>query len=276
MTNDSTNDQTKSLLSKVKRAKSMTSVDKLKVLITGATKQGKSFICATSGKTPLIGLTELQAVVTIKRANPEACIFEIKTMRDIVDFLTLASSGDATKHFDAICLDGITDAQRIIRAHYTNQQGERAGKTKTSQETWGIIIDATAKLARNLRDIENNVIVTALDKEDTVEGIGIVHRPSLSGKNLPNDIGQYFNAVGFISSIRRENGLRREVFFRADEHYLVGGPEFLDDIEMPSFRWWSSKMHASQPSDDLKAEHDAWMAIDQPKDEKNDDNTNNE
>ena len=250
----------------IKSASDLVDHDKLKVLLYAPTKQGKSRACALFGKRPLIGLCEQQAVVTIKRANPNASVFQIQNAKDLSAFRDIAMSERARKTFDAICLDGVTDAQRILRTYYTAKQGTKAGTQKTSQESWGLLIDATAKFIRDLRDIPLHVLVTALDQEESVEGVGIVHRPGVSGKRLPNDLGQYFNAVGYLHTAQRARGLRREVLFRANEQYLVGAPDFLDDVEVPDPSIWIAKMEGLGLNADMQARVDVWQAIDQADD----------
>ena len=99
----------KDMWAQIKNAGDMVDHDKLKVLLYAPTKQGKSRACALFGERPLIGLCEQQAVVTIKRANPKASIFQIHNARDLADFRSIAMSKEARDRFDAICLDGITD-----------------------------------------------------------------------------------------------------------------------------------------------------------------------
>jgi len=260
----------KDMWAQIKNAGDMVDHDKLKVLLYAPTKQGKSRACALFGERPLIGLCEQQAVVTIKRANPNASIFQIRDARDLADFRSIAMSKEARDRFDAICLDGITDAQRILRSYYTEKQGAKAGTQKTSQESWGLLIDATAKFARDLRDIPLHVLVTALDQEESVEGVGIVHRPGVSGKRLPNDLGQYFNAVGYLHTAQRARRLRHEVLFRGNEQYLVGAPDFLDDVEIPDPSVWIAKMQG-ELSTEMTARVEAWQAIDRAEENAEDD-----
>ena len=246
---------------RVKPASTFESFDKIKALITGPSKSGKSH-CASLFRKPLYGLTEKQAMITISRANPDVHVFLINTAADLFAFREMAKVAHE-KGFDAVVLDSITDAQRILRNYYTSRQGAKAGRDKTSQESWGSIIDATARLAREFRDLPIHVCVIALDEEIVVEE-EIRHRPLVSGKKLPNDLCQYFSVVGFVYVAKQDRGYRHQVMFRGDHHYLVGAPYWLDDTMPPEPQLWISRMTGDEVPPDVQARVDAWDALASP------------
>lgn len=238
--------------------------DKIKAMIIGATKVGKTH-CASLFAKPLYGLCEKQAIVTVKRANPKAQVFYIGNSADLFTFKLMAKQAKQ-RGFDSVVLDSITDAQRILRGYYTARQGTKAGKDKTSVESWGSIIDATSRFARELRDLPVHVLVIALDEEVYVEGTGIVHRPLVTGKKLPGELGQYFSVVGHVRVTQQERGYRHEVMFRGDERYLIGAPYFLDNVEPPEPQWWISRMTGGDVPSDVQKRVDDWRALAMPED----------
>lgn len=244
----------------VKPASSFDAYDKIKVLLYGPSGAGKSR-CASLFRRPLIGLTEHQAIPTIRRANPDAQIKMIHNAKDLTDFKVLARHPRTAKECDAVVLDSLTDAQRIIRAYYTSRQSEKAGREKTSQESWGLVIDATARYARELRDLPLHVCVITLDDEATVDGVGIVHRPGVSGKRLPNDLAQYFNAVGYVHVAEQEGGLRHQVLFRGNDRYRVKGIEGLEDLEPPEPLAWISRTSGGDVPADVRTRIERWTAL---------------
>lgn len=256
-------------------AKDLSQLNFLKVCIYGPNGSGKSRMGAMFEK-PLIGATELQGIPTIRKANPEAVIYHdaagepgIKTVDDLRRFVTMARTA-ADHGCDAVVLDGLTDAQRILRSFYTGNQGEKAGHAKTSMESWGLTIDATARLAREFRDLSGvHVLITCLDDEIEIEG-ELVHRPGLSGKRLPNDIGQYFNVVGYSHIVEFERGLRHQVMFRGVDRYRVKGLEGLDRIEPPEPLCWVSKTMGDPMADEVQARAEEWEKMSTPSDEDDD------
>jgi hypothetical protein len=224
----------------------------------------------------------LQGIPTVKAANPHAVLFAnpstkeigIRTMADLELFARMARS--AAEHgCDAVVLDGLTDAQRIIRAAVTRSQGGKsAGDSKTSKESWGVVIDKTVGLVRLLRDLPIHVAVTVIDAE--VEGKdGVAHRFSLSGKGLPNTLGQFFNAVGYCFIERGDDWMRRSVMFRAGTEYQTKGLEGLDDIEPPEPLHWIEKALGDVAPQSTKDRVAAWRLLDETHgadaDEKRDD-----
>lgn len=225
----------------VKEAKDMSSFSKAKVLLYGPSGGGKTRIAAAF-KRPLIGCTELQGVPTITRMNPNAMVHPIQTPDDMARFKDLIFHPKMAERCDAVCLDGITDVQRIIRAYYLSRQTK--GQDTIHMDTWGKIIDSTAGLVRQIRDLPVHVIVTALDEEENVEGEGRCHKPSVNGKKLPNDLAQYFNLVGYVykRGVQRAPGVRHEVMFTAPDRYMSKGMPELQSVEPPEPQSWVSKI----------------------------------
>lgn len=238
---------------RIVRAGDMRAQARLKVLIYGNSGAGKSHL-ASLFRRPLIGLTELQGIPTIQRANPEALVFAIRDRDDLYAFGRLVK--DLPSGVDAVVLDSLTDAQRILRLAHTAEQAKR--QDVTDLETWGVVIDATARVARMLRDLPTHVVVICLAEEKEIMGEH-VHRPGVTGKRLANDLAQYVNLVGYVH--RRDMGdgkLRREVMFDGVDRYLVKGCPELDAVEPPEPLWWAHRMFGAEMPDEVRARVDAW------------------
>lgn len=220
--------------------------DRLKCLLYGPNGSGKTTTAARF-RCPVIGLTEQQAVPAIKEANPNALIKVIRTPQDLLEFRQIFRSAQLMDRVDAVVLDSLTDVQRILKDLYTGQQAKR--KDVTDVETWGRIIDATARLAREMRDLPVHTMVICLDSEIEVEGEGIIHRPAVSGKALPNQLGQFFNLVGYISRQTRPSGTRREVMFEGSERYQTKRMTGIDDVEAPEPLLWIAKRFGAEVPD---------------------------
>lgn len=247
--------------SKVRKVTDMEELALLKALLYGPSGAGKSQAAALFER-PLIGLTEMQAVPTIQATNPDALIYPIKSVEDVVGFTRLARHPDTQGRCDAVVLDSLTDAQRIIRNFYTRRQGDSAGKEKTSMESWGLTIDRTAKVARDLRDVQGmHVVLICLDDEQHVDGQGLVHRPGVNGKRLPNDLAQYVNLVGYLHKADRDGGIRHEVMFRGIDRYLTKGIKGLEDVEPPEPLWWVHKALGRECPEEVLARVDDWRAL---------------
>jgi hypothetical protein len=237
-----------SILDRIKSADDMASLDKAKILLYGPSGAGKTSFGAGMPR-PLIGLTEKQAVPSIKRINPKASVFVIESFQDLIDFVALAASPNIGKRFDSVVLDSLTDAQRMIKEHFTSRQEKR--QDVTDLDTWGVILDKTASLMRTIRDAHAHVVVITLDAEEKVEGMGMVHRPAVLGKKLPNELAQFVQAVGYVHSAEMQSGaVRRQISFYAGERYTTKIAAGLDNREPVEPLHVIARMLGQPPPDD--------------------------
>lgn len=234
-------------------------LDRLKCLLYGPNGSGKS-TAAARFNCPLIGLTEKQAIPAIKEANPKAIIKVISTPQHLLEFRQLCRSAQLAQRCDAVVLDSLTDVQRLLRDMYTSQQEKN--KDTTDMNSWGRTIDATARMAREMRDLPVHTIVICLDAEIEVEGEGLVHRPSVNGKALPNQLGQYFNLVGFISRQARPGGHRREVMFEGSDRFQTKSMTGIDAVEPPEPLLWIHKRFKKEAVDaETQKRVDRWSSV---------------
>lgn len=250
----------------VQEAHQLEHMNKLKTLVFGPNGCGKSTLGALMGR-PLIGVTEHQAIPLIKRLNPHAKTWLIQKPEDLQAFKKLCRVPDLAKRVDSVVLDSFTDCQRIIRTYYTDTQ--KSGSSTTDMKTWGLIGDATMRLARELRDLPVHTLVICLDDEENIEGEGLVHRPAISGK-LKNTLGQFFNLVGYVYRKETESGLRHEVMFQGPSRFQCKPMYGINPVEPPEPSLWIQK--CIDPSLKLTAEVQervrAWLQMSAPQGEK--------
>lgn len=245
----------KSIVDRIFRASDLKNYNRIKGLFMGPSGGGKSELAAKFPK-PLIGLTERQAIPTIIGVNPDAKIFMIETVENIEEFLAIASSPKlVSKGIESIVVDSLTDIQRILKDGYTAKQTKRTDIT--DQDTWGVIIDKTARFARVVRDAIANVAVIVIDQEIAMD-VGIVHRPAVSGKKLPNELQQYFNCVGFVRKDMADDGKIHSVVFDDGPNYSTKSMKGLDAIEPPEPEWFLHKVFGADLSEEVKNRVDEW------------------
>lgn len=257
------------LLEGAKSASELDDLLRFKGLITGPSGSGKTMLGARFGvgDRVFVAPTELQAIPSIQEANPAAKIFHnskgepgVRSSKDLQELRALLADPAFSERFDAFVLDSLTDCQRIIKDAYTRAQ--RSGRSTTDMDTWGLIVDLTARLAREVRDLPMDICVICLDEEKDVDGEGLVHRPSVSGKKLPSQLAQYFNVVGFAHKRETEAGeVRHQVLFRADDRFLTKGMTALDAVEPPEPLFWMHKRFDRPLPDDVAARVAAWQAM---------------
>lgn len=241
-----------------KPAGQMTHMHKLKAMVYGPSGSGKTRMVSLF-KRPLVGCTELQGVVTIQQWNPDALVFPITTPDDLSKFRRIVRDPALADKVDAVCLDSVTDMQRIIKAAYVSKQA--SGREMPDMDTWGLVIERTARIVREIRDLPVHVLVTCLDTEHAIPGEGIVHRPSVQGKNLPSDLAQYFNLVGYSYTRQWERGIRHEVLFRGSERYMIKGMPGIADIEAPEPALWVAKRFDGAVEPAVQTRYEQWVSI---------------
>lgn len=245
----------KSIVDRIFRAGDLKKYNRIKGLFMGPSGGGKSELVAKFPK-PLIGLTERQAIPTITSVNPDAKIFMIETIENIEEFLAIASSPKLmSQGIESIGVDSLTDIQRILKDGYTAHQANR--NDITNQDTWGVIIDKTARFARVVRDAMVNVAVIVVDQEIAMD-VGIVHRPAVSGKKLPNELQQYFNCVGFVRKDMADDGKIHSVVFDDGPNYSTKSMKGLEAIEPPEPEWFLHKVFGTDLPDEVKSRVDEW------------------
>jgi hypothetical protein len=251
-----------SVLERIQKASAMADLDKGKLLISGPSGAGKTRMGSLMPGRVLMGLSEKQAVATIKRWRPDASVFAIETFDDLVDFAAVAASPRIADHFDSVVLDSLTDMQRIMKQHLTRQQDKR--KDVTDKDTWGVVIDKTMSLVRAIRDAKAHVLIITGNAEEHVDGVGMVNRPDMQGKRIPSSLPSYVQAQGYEYMQQLGNGkLRRSVMFSGPERFAVKSYGDLQPIEPPEPVHIISKcLGGSLPiPDDVKARVDAWVAV---------------
>jgi hypothetical protein len=229
-------------------------------LVCGASGSGKTTLGAKFER-PLFLATEVKGLERVAETNPNASIWtNAKGQPGIRSLTDLYSAVESLHHprigefYDAVILDSLTEAQRLIKEALV------VGEAKMAIKQWGAVIDKTAAFVRWLRDCPIHVLVIALD-EEVNDGERVVHRPALLGKKLPNQIAQHFSIVGF--AMRRQISVgefRHEVMFQSDDRYITKGLPCLDAYEPPEPLYWLQKRFGGTLDDDTAARVEAWHA----------------
>ena len=192
----------------------------LKVGLYGQTGAGKTHWASLAPR-PLFLLTEEQALATIATIHPDAHVCVVETWQDVIDALTsvtLASSKTSkagqryctsllfSEPFQTVVIDSVTDLQELFIRDVIGADPADAYRTagggQMSLQSWGRLINVTQQIMRDLRAAPCNVIATMLMTESVieVEGGSYIRRiPALFGKRLPTSIGQYLNALGYVT-----------------------------------------------------------------------------
>lgn len=219
-----------------------------KVLIHGDTGAGKTRIGCTAPK-PVILLTEPNGLMTIQEANPDAIVVQCETLDDARAVILAAADGTLAKETgcETIVFDSLTELQRMIQDEIMSKKEGRPGFTpRMDIKDWGTLADTMRKMVRQIRNLPFNVVAIALTNHEVDESTGVRYSlPAFQGKKTPNEIAQYFSAVGYAFReqvvVDDKNVIQHKVLFRAPNNFMVKPVGGLDSVEVPDVSTWMSK-----------------------------------
>lgn len=193
----------------------------LKVSVYGGSGAGKTAWACRSPR-PLVVLSEQQAMATIADAAPDALVVPVETFDEFRDvFNTLKQAPkievdgqpalDVQGHaVQTLVVDSFTDLQRMMIADLLGlDRGERdhldlkSAAPNLSIAQWGRVMDTCTQVWRDQRALACSTVFicladTQLDSESRRMTV-----PMLSGKRLPFQMGQFFNAQG-VALVQRD------------------------------------------------------------------------
>jgi hypothetical protein len=234
-----------------------------KFLLFGKSGAGKTRLGATAPN-PIVLLTEANGLATLRRANPDAGVVEayapskygLTTSYEVVaQFMQAAHAGEfAAAGYRTVVVDSGTEVQRILRDQILREKGQlqNAGYQFTQQD-WGMLTERMRRFARSVRDLPYHVVFLALSQEKQDED-GVEHvAPSFEGQKLPNEIAQFFSAVGYAYKRRakvvvegqaEQEVTKHAVLFQGATKYLVKPCDPLADVEVCDVSNWIERITA--------------------------------
>lgn len=176
----------------------------IKILLHGDSGAGKTF-CAVSSPKPLVLLTERNGLVSIKHSNPEAVVAVCNNAKEVRDvFGQVLKKG--LKHFgcETLVVDSLTEIQRMFKDEII----EKSNKKLFSLQNWGELTETMRKFMRMLRSLDCSMVCTALSQYIQEEDTNRI-LPAFEGQKTPQEIAQYFSAVGYVfrSTSKDEKGI---------------------------------------------------------------------
>lgn len=157
----------------------------LKILSYGKTGTGKTYFCGSAtrlGKTLVVSCES--GLLTIK--DREFDTLPVKTWSDFNEAWNIVSK--VKGEYKTIILDSITEVQRLLMDHIA------PGKALELQQ-WGEVELKMHKVIRSYRNLDNNVIITALAKESKDDVLGSTSVMPMVKGSLAQNIGAYFDCV---------------------------------------------------------------------------------
>lgn len=248
-----------------------------KILLFGLSGSGKSYTAAKAGGAPgsaegrvAILLLEPNGLASIRASNRHAIVvtaydpkrygkvyvWEVveQFIRDAMDG-TLAAVGVTT-----VVVDSLTELQRVWRDRCLVEDGvemKRVALHKMTQAQWGTWTERFRRVLRTFRDLPMNLVSIALVQNETDDDGNITAIvPAFEGKKLPNEVAQFYSAVGYCfkkeikvttgegDAQRTETKIEHRVLFQTGGKLVVKPFPGLAAVEAPDPKIWHAKYAA--------------------------------
>lgn len=186
-------------------AESITWINKL---VYGEPGAGKTYLLGTAADhpetAPLLFLDIEGGIMTI-RDRQDIDVVQVRSMKQLQDIINMIAKQPKPLYYKTIGVDGITELQKLDMRTVMMEQFNRKPETTDiyvpSQREWGKSGERVRMIVRALRDLECNLIMTALQAEFVDERTGrrLIH-PSIPGK-LKSEIPGFFDIVGHLKAV---------------------------------------------------------------------------
>ncbi len=221
-------------------------------LIYGKSGIGKTVACATAPDPMLILDTEGGVMSIAEKKKPFIRVKTWDQFRSIISKLT----GGTLKDRDGnpfqpktVVIDSISELQKLNMEWVLETSG-REGKQPRIDD-WGTNISMIRSAVRHLRDMNVNIILTALDKVEKDEETGeMSYKVALQGK-ISDEIPAFMDFVFYLNAKQRKDAEGNEEtvrFFvtKADMRYIAKDrSDKLDRFEKPDFSAMAEKIEGA-------------------------------
>lgn len=242
-----------------------------KVLLYGESGTGKTW-AASSAPEPFCLVTEANALATLNLSfrqfdHKHAAVVHAqgRTAMDTVrEVFGDALKGALQKQgYRTLVVDGLSDLQKLILEDIVG-----VGNDEVSLKQWGTLTSKMRRVMRTLRDLDMNVVCTALCDSSNNEATGQRYvYPLFQGKKITKEVAGYFNIVGYC--FKRDAGASSQRWAAADANgdgdlierrIVIDGPEGvvskgvgpIGGIQEPDISRWFAVLNG-EVDDDPKA-----------------------
>lgn len=184
--------------------------DAIKMLVYGDPGVGKTVFSCSGDKTIFVDVEGGSLSVQSRIKSKKVVKKKLETFDEIEDFIrTLYENGGGKA--DTLVIDSVTELQKklmdyIVESHPEVKRPYGDGLTVGD---WGYNTERMRRFIRMARDLDMNVILTALAMDEKNEVTGAVKTmPKMSSK-LAADVCGYVDIVGYlyVDNVETENGV---------------------------------------------------------------------
>lgn len=211
----------------------------IKAMLYGPSGAGKT-TWASLAPRPLVILREEQGLATIIHQRPDAQVVVVESWEDFIEAFTAvkmagvgtsktgqpyctADIGGRSFRFQTVIVDSFTDIQKLMMAHIRGVEVQDAldDDGNITLQEWGRIINVCDHILRDQRAIPCNTVFIFLANLMQDDRGRFLMVPSVSGKRLPMEMGQYFNGVGYAT---KTEAAEHVILWGSDDRFVTKTP----------------------------------------------------
>ena len=203
------------------------------VEIFGDYGAGKTHFCGTAEdhpETSPVLLLDIEGGASTLRHRPGIEVVQVRTTNEMA-VIHRELKEDAGRTYKTVCVDSLTELQRLdvseIMRAVVALDSDRDPDVPSPRE-WQKTLSHMRKICRAYKDLEVNVIFTALAVRKQDEDGAVSIKPSMQGKAL-DEIPAFFDVVAYLDTIIEKDHIERRLItaqhpkYRAKDRLGVSG-----------------------------------------------------
>jgi len=200
------------------------------MLIYGKSGVGKTQLAGSADAVPSMRKVLVVDVeggtMTLGHSYPDCDVVRVKNWNEIADLYEFLVAGN--HDYNTAIIDSLTEAQKFNmsavmakRIMEREEKGESQDPDVPDMRAWGKNIEQIRKFVRAFRDLDMNVIFTALVKEEKNPRTGVIERmPYLSGK-LAGEVAAFLDIVVYMYMKTIDDEVKRIILSAATDEYVA-------------------------------------------------------
>jgi phage nucleotide-binding protein len=200
------------------------------MLIYGNSGVGKTQLAGSADAVPsmrkVLVIDVEGGTMTLGHSYPDVDVVRVKDWNAIAELYDHLLAGN--HDYNTVIIDSLTEAQKFNmgavmakRIMEREERGESQDPDVPDMRAWGKNIEQIRKFVRAFRDLEMNVIFTALVKEDKNQRSGLIERkPYLSGK-LAGEVAAFLDIVVYMYMKTVDDEVKRVLLSMATDEYVA-------------------------------------------------------
>ncbi len=166
--------------------------DRIKCLVYGASGSGKTSLIGTLPEDETLIISAESGLLSL--ADKSIDVLEVKTFDDVIEAFKFLKTEEAAKYKN-IAIDSLTEISSMLVTSL--EKNPTYQEPKMALKMWGEYSNRMTALVKAFRDLDRNVIFTALP-ESVNDGGMIIKRPFIAGSKVQGLLVSFFDECFYL------------------------------------------------------------------------------